>query len=42
MIATASAISSTGAIPVPVECGFDHLIENHKENVSKILFGDKK
>ena len=27
MIATASAISANGAIPVPVECGTDHLID---------------
>ena len=27
MIATASAISANGAIPVPVECGSDHLID---------------
>ena len=27
MIATASAISANGAIPVPVECGKDHLID---------------
>jgi len=27
MIATASAISANGAIPIPVECGTDHLID---------------
>jgi dTDP-4-amino-4,6-dideoxygalactose transaminase len=27
MIATASAISANGAVPVPVECGNDHLID---------------
>ena len=27
MIATASAISANGAVPVPVECGSDHLID---------------
>jgi len=28
MIATASAIASVGAIPVPIECGQDHLIDH--------------
>jgi dTDP-4-amino-4,6-dideoxygalactose transaminase len=27
MIATASAISANGAVPIPVECGLDHLID---------------
>jgi len=35
MIATASAISSIGAIPVPVECGFDHLID--PKSVEKVI-----
>ena len=29
MIATASAISANGAVPLPVECGRDHLIDPH-------------
>jgi len=35
MIATASAISANGAIPVPVECGTDHLID--PESIEKAI-----
>ena len=40
MIATASAISANGAIPVPVECAHDHLIDS--ESIKKAITSKTK